>query len=507
MSAAEETPLLPPPLLSREPEISLRYRLARDAQVQWAGLSVRARARRLGEAADVLLERMEDLADLIVEENGKPRVEAYGHEIGPSAAHVRYMCALAPRLLVPRRFSPAVLPIRQVTVSPAPLGVVLIISPWNVPLAIPFGQALAALLAGNAVVLKPSEVTPRIGDAIGEVFAACGLPPNLFSVVQGDGRVGAELIAARPDKVLFTGSLATGRKVMAAAAVHPIPVSLELGGVDALVVCRDADVEFASSAIAFGSAFNHGQICASVERVLVHETLREELVSRVVDKLSQVPARDLGRVTTGIQRRVYDRHLRDARKRGLHIRCGGVWRDRDQLAPTIIEGEGIEDALVWREETFGPVVAVATFRHDHEAMKKHDDCAFGLTASVFTTSPERAEHYAGRLRVGAVSINELGATLHTCGEVPWGGVEGSGFGRSHGQEGLLECTRPLVVDRPRWGLPSFKRPWWFPYDPQQRALMADLARSVGHRSFRERLRARVRMGRTLLRQLVEHPRL
>jgi succinate-semialdehyde dehydrogenase/glutarate-semialdehyde dehydrogenase len=243
MSAAEETPLLPPPLLSREPEISLRYRLARDAQVQWAGLSVRARARRLGEAADVLLERMEDLADLIVEENGKPRVEAYGHEIGPSAAHVRYMCALAPRLLVPRRFSPAVLPIRQVTVSPAPLGVVLIISPWNVPLAIPFGQALAALLAGNAVVLKPSEVTPRIGDAIGEVFAACGLPPNLFSVVQGDGRVGAELIAARPDKVLFTGSLATGRKVMAAAAVHPIPVSLELGGVDALVVCRDADVE------------------------------------------------------------------------------------------------------------------------------------------------------------------------------------------------------------------------------------------------------------------------
>jgi len=450
---------------------------------------------------------MEDLADLIVEENGKPRVEAYGHEIGPSVVQVRTLCDQAPRILASRTFSPAVLPIRQVTVSPVPLGVVLIISPWNVPLAIPFGQALAALLAGNAVVLKPSEVTPRIGDAIGEVFAACDLPMNLFGVVQGDGGVGAALIAARPDKVLFTGSLATGRKVMAAAAAHPIPVSLELGGVDALVVCEDADVEFASSAIAFGGSFNHGQICASVERVLVHETLREELVSRVVDKLARVPARDLGRVTNPAQGEVYDRHLADARRRGLHIRCGGVWRDRDQLEPTVVEGEGIEEALVWREETFGPVVAVATFRHDDEAIRRHDDCAFGLTASVFTTSPERGEHYARHLRVGAVSVNELGATLHTCGEVPWGGVGGSGFGRSHGEEGLLECTRPLVVDRPRWGLPSFKRPWWYPYDPQQRAMMADLARSVGRRSVGERLRARVRMGRALLRQLVDFPRL
>ena len=489
-------------------ETALRLRLARQAQQTWAQLSVAQRCRRLQPLVDALVHRMDAIADLIGDENGKPRSEAIGQEVAACVGMARQLLYRAPRMLQPRTENSPWFLHRRATVTPRPLGAVVIISPWNIPLAIPLGQVLAALVAGNAVLLKPSEITPKTGALVVDLFGRCNLPTNLLTVLQGDGSVGAALVEAGPDKVFFTGSVATGRKVMAAAARHPIPVSLELGGIDALIVCEDADLELASSAAVWGGTFNHGQVCASVERVLVHASVYDAFMARVLDKVARIdPVSDLSRLTDPRQRAVYQRHLADARSRGLTFRCGGQWLSEQKLAPTVIDGADICAAQVWQQESFGPILAVAPFRDDNQAAALHDDTAFGLTASVFSTSPARAERLAGCLRAGLVAINDLGATLYAQGELPWGGVGASGFGRSHGLEGLLEFTRSHVVDRTRPGLPEFKRPWWYPYDPHQLALLRHFAALLGARRPLPAVRHLLGAGSALVRQLANHPRL
>ena len=495
-------------LLADGDEPALRVRLARHAQQAWGALTVAQRCRRLAPLVDTLVEQMDDIAALIHRENGKPSNEAIGQEVAACVGMARQLLHRAPLMLAARTESSPWFLHRQATVTPRALGAVLIISPWNIPLTIPLSQVLAALVAGNAVLLKPSEVTPQIGALVVALFERCRLPINLLTVIQGDGSVGASLVAAGPDKVFFTGSVATGRKVMAAAAAFPTPVSLELGGVDALVVCEDADLELASSAAAWGGTFNHGQVCASVERVLVHESVYDGFMARLLDKLARVdPDVDMGQLTDPRQRAVLDRHLDDARDRGLTLRCGGQWLAEDKLAPTVIDGPGTAGSLVWRQESFGPVLAAMPFRDDDQAMALHDDTDFGLTASVFSTSPTRAEAMAGRLRAGLVAINDVGATLYAQGELPWGGVGASGFGRSHGLEGLLEFTRSHVVDRTRRGIPEFKRPWWYPYDRHQLALLRHFAALLGERRPLGAVRHTLGAGVALLRQFADHPRL
>lgn len=495
-------------LLSPLSELALRYQQARCAQQLWAELSVRERLRRLAPLTRILLDRSDDLCQLIHQENGKPLVEAVAHEILPCVEILRFLEQTAARTLRSQRvFIPWMLH-RTATVHRQPHGVVTVISPWNMPLSIPFGQVLSCLVAGNAVVLKPSEVTPRVGETIGRLLAECKLPPNLFSVVQGDGAVGAQLIAARPDKVIFTGSVATGRRVMAAAAEHPIPVCLELGGVDAMIVCEDGDLDIASSAAVWGSNFNGGQVCASVERLIVHESVRNALLQQVRQKMARLePRTDLGRITAARQREVYDRHLADAKERQLDFVHGGDYLQGDCLMPTLIAGDGVEDAAVYREESFGPIVAVTTFREDGEAVRKHNNTPFGLTASVFSKSKARAEGLAKALRVGLVSINDIGATLHAFGELPWGGVGESGFGRSHGSDGLLDATWPKVIEQTRQGLAEFKRPWWYPYDNNQREMLGLYAELIGAHGVRKRLAMLAGTGRRMVRMMARLPRL
>ena len=495
-------------LMAGQDLVTLRMNAARQAQRSWAALEPRARARRLSRAADWMLEHRDALLALITEENGKREVEALGHELAASIANVRWLCEDAWRSLAPSSVSMPLMPHRKARLHREPWGVELVISPWNFPLSIPLGQVAAGLLAGNAVILKPSEITPRIGAAIEDIMSACDLPPGLLSVVQGDGKVGAELVAARPDKVFFTGSLPTGRAVMKAAAQFPIPVSMELGGVDALIVLPDADLELASSAAAWGGFFNGGQVCASVERVLVHESIREPFVQRVLDKARALePATDLGRITAPRQSEVYDRHLADAHARGLELRCGGEYLSESTLRPTVVEGPGIEDSAVYREESFGPLVAIRTFRREDEAVAMHDELWGGLTASVFSRDEARAAALGRRLRAGLVAINDVAATLHAVPQLPWGGVGSSGFGRSHGIEGLHEHTFTKVVDRPRVAGLDFKRPWWFPYDETQREVMTHYTELVGARGLRAKARAATKMGQRALRMFRRSPRL
>lgn len=506
-SERESAPVSAPWLLSGEDEFELRFRLARAAQPAWAALPLDERARRLARVADALLDRMDEIAALISEENGKRKVEAIGHEVGASVSNVRWLCERGVRALRTESVAMPWMPHRRAQTERRPWGLVLVVSPWNFPLSIPLGQVVAGLLAGNAVILKPSEVTPRVGALIEELLEPCNLPPNLFAVVQGDGAVGARLLELRPDKVFFTGSLATGRKVMEAAARFPIPVCMELGGVDAMIVLEDADLDYASSAAVWGGFFNGGQVCASVERVLVHESVRDNFLRRLVDKARALePAVDLGRITADKQRAIYERHLDDARARGLDIHCGGDYVDASTLSPTVVDVERGREALVYREESFGPLVAVHGFRRDEEAVALHNELWGGLTASIFSRDEARARAVASSLDAGIVAINDVAATMHAVPELPWGGVGSSGFGRSHGVEGLMEFTWTRVLDTPRVGR-RFKRPWWFPYGGPQADMIAAYTRVVGERRVGRRLRAVADLGRSAVRLLGRHPRL
>jgi len=479
----------------------------RSAGETWASCSVSERAERLLPLVEAISARSDEIVALICEENGKPSVEALAHEVLPSLANIRYLLGRGPKVLAPKGQFIKWLPFRKAQICQRPFGVVAVISPWNVPLAIPLGQVVAGLLAGNAVVLKPSEFTPRVGALIGELVAACDLPDGLFQVVQGDGKVGAGLIKARPDKVFFTGSLGTGRKVMAAAAKHPIPVSLELGGIDAIIVCKDADLEYAASAAAWGATFNAGQICASLERILVHESVADFFLQLVTDKLKRIDTtQDLGHITMPRQCEVYEQHLADARERDLHFHTGGDLLNPTQMAPTLISGPGTEDSLVFQEETFGPIVAAVTFFDEDQAIAIHNRTGYGLSASVFTTDQDRAHRISQRLRAGLVSVNGVAATLHGHPELPWGGVGDSGYGRSHGEQGLLEMTWSQVIEESRVFGVEPKRPWWYPYDHRQNRLMGYFSDLVAADSLPSKLQAMSHLGRDALAMVTRTPR-
>jgi acyl-CoA reductase-like NAD-dependent aldehyde dehydrogenase len=481
---------------------AMLYAGARAASKAWEARSVLHRARVLGRVADRLAREADDVAALISEENGKPAVEALGHDVLPSVQYLRWIEDHAADVLAERATPLQWMPVRSAVRRRRAHGVVLVISPWNFPLAIPLAQVATALVAGNAVVLKPSEVTPRCADALAALFD--DLPDGLLTVVHGAGDVGAALIDARPDKILFTGSLATGRRVMAAAAQHPIPVSLELGGVDAMIVREDADLELASAAAAWGATCNTGQVCASVERLLVHESVLEEFRLRLIDKLDRIePRTDQGRPTLDRQVDVYRSHAQDAADRGLRIH-GGMRGDR--LAPTLVDGPGTAESLAWTEETFGPLVAMLPYTSDDDAVALHDGVGFGITASVFGRDVPGAEALGRRLRTGLVAINDVGATLYGHGELPWGGVDNSGFGRCKGEEGLLEATWCQVIEQARVPGIEPKKPWWYPYDHRQHRVIRRFVDLVAARTAPQRARALARMGSSAVDLLSRAPR-
>jgi succinate-semialdehyde dehydrogenase/glutarate-semialdehyde dehydrogenase len=484
------------------------YQRSAKAQKIWATIPVAQRAQRFIPALEMLDERVDEFAAIIHQENGKPLLEAVSHEIGASLVYLKWVISQAPKLLGDEPRALSVFPHRKATIERVPWGTVLVIGPWNVPLYIPLSQVIPALIAGNAVVLKPSEITPKSASILQELLHDCCLPDGLFQIIEGDGKVGAKLIKDKPDKVLFTGSVATGRKVMAACAKHPIPVTLELGGVDAMIVLEDANLEFASSAAAWGATFNGGQVCSSVERLLVAEPIRENFMSLLIDKLERIhPEQDLGPITFSGQKKIYESHLADARERELDVPIGGHFIGNNRFAPTLITGDGITESAVWNQETFGPILAATEFSTDDEAIDLHNSISSGLTASVFSSDPTRARRIASKLRAGLVAINEVGATLYSQPELPWGGVGKSGFGRSHGAEGLVDCTWPRVIEENRFNAPEPKRPWWYPYGTKQLEMMQSFGRAQVAGSRMKQLSEVVKVGRAAAKMLVRTPRM
>lgn len=487
-------------------EIRAATGVARQAQLAWAADGLDRRLAVLERFHDVLLERRREVAKTISRENGKPVSEAMASEVVVTLDLARYYRAEAPRFLSAGWFTPSSVSMwrKRVRLEHEPYGVVGIISPWNYPLMLPAGLIIPALVAGNAVIMKPSELTPSTGELLALMLRDAGVPPGVFTVVQGDGEVGRELTRADVDKIFFTGSVATGRRVAVACAERLIPCVLELGGSDAAIVLSDADVEHAASGLLWARFSNCGQTCVAPKRVFVEESIHDALVTaltRRVQSLQVSAARDggaeLGPLVRPFQRELLTAQLDDAIARGAHVAARAQLATDDTLcfAPTLLT-DVPPDARVLTEETFGPVLPIVRVRSEDEAVERANSSDFGLSASIWSRSRTRALRVASRLEAGTVMINDAGSVAGMA-DVPHGGVKSSGSGRSHGRHGLEECVRvkAIVDDRfTRW-----RQPWWFGYSAEGLQDMDGYARATHGRTLRERLSGLLPMLRLVFR--------
>ncbi|MEO8435609.1 MAG: succinic semialdehyde dehydrogenase [Pyrinomonadaceae bacterium] len=457
---------------------------AREAQRVWAKVSFPDRQKIVMRARQLVLEEIEEIASLISRETGKPVSEAIAMEIVPTLDLMQYFAHNARKLLRPQKIDIGQYGLmgRSSRIVYKPLGVIGIISPWNFPWATPIDEVVMALMAGNAVVLKPSELTPLTGLKIKNVFDRAGLAPNLFQVVTGDGSTGAILVNAGADKLMFTGSVATGKRVAEAAAKSLTPVVLELGGKDPMLVLEDADVAMAARAAVWGAFANAGQACASVERCYVHERIAPqfiELITAETRKLKQdLGAKadtDVGSMSSERQLKIVAAHVDDAVAKGAQVITGG--RRTPNMAETFYEPTVLTNVdhqmEVMREETFGPVLPVMTFKTEAEALRLANDSVYGLTASVWTKDIARGKRIAEQIDAGTVTVNEVMYT-HGIAQAPWGGTKQSGLGRTHGRMGLLELVsaQHIHVNRITF-VPDL---WWFSYTPSAGQLFRGLAK-------------------------------
>src|SRR6266511_932531 len=378
----------------------------------------------------------------------------------PGRRRRRAACVLRPR----RAASTLLLANHSASVEYQPLGVVGVIGPWNYPVYTPTGAIASALAAGNAVVFKPSELTPAVGRLLADAFAEVVPEQPVLQVVTGDGTTGNALCLAGVDKVSFTGSPATGRKVMAACAERLTPVVLELGGKDAMIVDEDGDVDAAAEQAVWGGMANAGQTCLAIERVYVVDRVYDRFVDRVVELAARVRPgadadADIGPITLPRQLEVIRRQLADAFERGARALVGGPDAVRPPYVDPVVLVDVPEDALVMREETFGPVLPVVRVRDADEAVERANASAYGLGGAVFAR--RRADHIARALRSRMTSVNSV-LTFARMPSLPFGGVGESGFGRVHGPDGLREFSRAKAITRQRFPLPfsmlSFDRP-------------------------------------------------
>ena len=469
--------------LSSSEEVKAAVTTARRTQPAWAGLPYQERGRVILEARKLMLAERDELAILISRETGKPVAEALSMEIVPTLDAMHYFAHAAGDLLRPQKIDIGQYGLmgRSSSIVFRPLGVIGIISPWNFPLATPADEVVMALMAGNAVVLKPSELTPLIALKLCDIFSRAGLPPGLLNVVTGDGSTGRALIDAQVDKIMFTGSVATGKRVAEAAAKYLTPVVLELGGKDPMIVLEDANIENAARAAVWGAFANSGQACASVERCYVQESIANKFIEQLVAEtralkqgLGTETGIDVGAMSNENQLQIVSDHVAEARQRGAKALTGGQRGTNLEglfYEPTVLTNVD-HDMTIMRDETFGPVLPVMTFTTEAEAIEFANDSVYGLTASVWTKDIAKGRRIAERIEAGTVMVNEVVYT-HGIAQTPWGGVKQSGYGRTHGRLGLLELVHPQHIHVNRLSfLPDL---WWFRYSPRAGKLFGGLA--------------------------------
>ena len=445
---------------------------ARAAQPAWEALGFDGRAKVLRRAQRWVVQNADEIVATIMSETGKTHEDAVFNEVGYVAAAFGFWARRAPRYLADEKIrssSPVVFG-RKLVTRYRPLGVIGVIGPWNYPLTNSFGDCIPALAAGNAVVLKPSEVTPLTSQLMAAAMLECGLPEDVLLIATGDGATGAALVDA-VDMVMFTGSTSTGKQVLERAARTLTPVSLELGGKDPMIVLADADVERAAGAAAYYSMQNSGQTCISVERVYVEAPVYDEFVDKLTRKvaaLRQGPPRgpgsvDVGAMTRAPQLAIVDRHVEQARAAGARVLTGGAAReDRGHYyQPTVLVDVDHTMACM-TEETFGPTVPVMKVADADEAVRLANDSEYGLSASVWTGDAVRGEQLARRIEAGAVCVNDAQLNYYAL-ELPMGGWKASGMGLRHGAPGIRKYCRQQALLVTRFAPP--KDLWFFPFKP------------------------------------------
>ena len=444
---------------------------ARKAQTAWSILPVEERTARLLRWRDALVERADEIVDVVSRECGKPRSDALGHEVLLAVDQLTWYCKNAARILRPRAIDLHLLKHKNSEIQYVPRGVVGIISPWNFPFVIPMCDVFAALVTGSAAVVKPSELTPLTLQKAKEIYDGTGLPEDLFGVVHCYADVGQALIESGIQKLVFTGGVASGRKVAAACGANLVPCVLELGGKAPLVACSDCDVERTAHAIVFGGFANAGQACISVERVYAHAAVHDRLVARVGELTRSLhqgdPAAevvDVGAMTSATQLEVAEKHVADAVAKGARIVAGGKRREGPGqfFEPTVLDGCD-HRMTAMTAEIFGPIVPIQRVDSEDEAVRLANDSPLGLNAYVFTADREKGKRLAARIEAGNVVVNDV-MVNYAAVEAPFGGMKHSGFGRIHGEDALRDMAEQRHVMTGRAGIPEpSSDPTWFPY--------------------------------------------
>jgi acyl-CoA reductase-like NAD-dependent aldehyde dehydrogenase len=442
-----------------------------EVQPFWAALTLEDRARYMRRASDVLLEDLDEIAELLTSEQGKPRVESYTMELLPTVDALKWIADNGPEILADEKLSmPLILKSKSAKFTFEPIGVVGVIAPWNYPWSIPFGEVAMALMSGNGVVLKPASLTPLLGERIRQTFEKAGLPEGLVRTIHGGGRIGDALVKSSAGKIFFTGSVEVGRKVGVECAKRMKGSVLELGGKDPAIVCPDADLANAISGAVWGGFANAGQTCSGIERVYVHRDVSDAFIDGVVGETERLTVGDPREWTTEIGPMVSDEQAKtvnelvdDAVENGATKLTGGPTKVEGMkgsvIAPVVLTGV-THEMRIMKEEIFGPVLPIVTVESEQEAVELANDSEFGLGASIWTKDRAKGERMAHQIQSGMVWINDHSFSHGAC-VCAWGGVKDSGLGRSHSKFGFYECVNiKQLAWEPGWA----RDMWWQPYD-------------------------------------------
>ena len=441
-------------------------------QPAWAELTLGDRADYMRRAGDVLLDELDEVAQLLSSEQGKPRAESYTMELLPTVDLLHWCADNGPKILADEKIrnSQAFLLSKSSRFVYEPIGVVGVIAPWNYPWSIPFGEVAIALMAGNGVVLKPASLTPLLGERIQSIFDKAGFPEGLVRTVHGGGKIGDALAKSSAGKIFFTGSVEVGRKVGEVCAKNLKGSVLELGGKDPMIVCADAKLDNAIAGAVWGGFANAGQTCSGIERVYVHREVADRFVTGVAELAGRLRLgnpmdweTEVGPMTSGEQYETVNELVDDAIANGAERLCGGPTEVESYsgkwIAPTVLTGV-TQKMRIMREEVFGPVLPIVTVDSEEEGVELANDSEFGLGASVWTSDRQRGERIGRRIESGMVWLNDHSYSHGAC-QCSWGGVKNSGIGRSHSKFGFYECTNVKLMT---WEPGLARDFWWHPYD-------------------------------------------
>ncbi len=449
--------------VSTEKDVEKKFFLARTALKEWKNLNVVDRCVFLERFRKTVLNNLKDIIDTLNTDTGKPETEILMSEIMATLDSIKYCEDNAEKILKKeKRRTPIEFRKNYSYVEYQPYGVVSVISPWNYPFQISLIPAMTALVAGNTVILKTSEITPLTGKKIEELVDKAGFPENVFQVVHGDGKVGEEMIKNKPDKVFFTGGVETGKEVMKKASENLIDVELELGGKDPFIVFEEAEIDRAVKGVVYGSLSNAGQLCVSSERVYVERSVKEQFVEKLLEEVEKVDVGDsktseMGPMIKEEQIELVKKHVDDAVFKGAEM-LTDLEQQGNFLKPVVLD-KVTNEMDVMREETFGPVIPVMGFEGIQEAVELANDSIYGLNASVWTEDIEKGKRVASMLETGNCYINDVVKNIGNP-YMPFGGVNKSGIGRYHGPEGLMSFVEPksVMVNRNKDDELN-----WFPY--------------------------------------------